>query len=310
MSTLHAVNTVSFANEATLNNFKQLVVKVIPETNSAWLYFNPSPRPCYTMALLSELDEFQNVVRNHQGCVPWQGELVKLDYCIITSTNDNVFSFGGDLNHFISSIENGDKDTLWAYAKSAIDAVYYNHIGREFGITTISMVHGNALGGGFEAALSSNVIIAEKQVEMGLPEVLFNLFPGMGAYNFLSQRMNPAQAERMIMSGRMYNAEELYSMGVVDILADKGEAETAVNSYIRANRRSRNTFNAVRKVRDIVNPITHEELLEIGRVWVEAAMNISSKDLRTMSRLVKSQNRLLEKQHENDNDVDIEKVYS
>lgn len=310
MSTLNAVSTVPFANEAKLNNFKQLVVKVVPESNSAWLYFNPKPRPCYTMTLLKELDAFQSVVRNHQGHVPWKGELIKLEYCVISSTNKDVFSFGGDLNHFITAIEEGNRDHLSAYAKSAIDAVYYNHIGREFGITTISMVHGNALGGGFEAALSSNVIVAEKHVEMGLPEVLFNLFPGMGAYNFLSQRMNSAQAEKMIMSGRMYPAEELYAMGVVDVLAEKGESEAAVNSYIRSSKRNRNTFNAVRKVRDIVNPINHQMLLDIGDVWVDAAMNISRKDLRTMARLVKSQVRYSSNKEANTESDELGTLYS
>ena len=53
-------------------------------------------------------------------------------------------------------------DALRRYAKACIDAVYYHHVGREVGLTTISLVHGNALGGGFEAALSSHVVIAER----------------------------------------------------------------------------------------------------------------------------------------------------
>jgi DSF synthase len=44
-------------------------------------------------------------------------------------------------------------------------------------MTTISLVQGDALGGGFEAALTSDVIIAEESAQMGLPEILFNLFP-------------------------------------------------------------------------------------------------------------------------------------
>ena len=52
--------------------------------------------------------------------------------------------------------------------------------------TTISLVQGDALGGGFEAALCGDIIIAEKQARFGFPEVLFNLFPGMGAYNSCS----------------------------------------------------------------------------------------------------------------------------
>ena len=46
-------------------------------------------------------------------------------------------------------------------------------------LITIALVQGDALGGGFECALSFDVLIAERSAKMGLPEVLFNLFPGM-----------------------------------------------------------------------------------------------------------------------------------
>ena len=46
--------------------------------------------------------------------------------------------------------------------------------------TTISLVQGDALGGGFEAALAGDVVIAEKSAQFGFPEVMFNLFPGNG----------------------------------------------------------------------------------------------------------------------------------
>ena len=68
-------------------------------------------------------------------------------------------------------------------------------------LTTITLVQGDALGGGFEAAISSNVVIAEKSAKFGLPEVLFNLIPGMGAYSFLVRRTSPDLAEKIIMSG-------------------------------------------------------------------------------------------------------------
>ena len=95
-------------------------------------------------------------------------------------------------------------------------------------MTTISLIQGEALGGGFESALSSNVIIAERRARMGFPEILFNLFPGMGAYSLLSRRLGMKRAEDMIFSGRIYTAEELHEMGVVDLLVEDGTGETAV----------------------------------------------------------------------------------
>ncbi len=99
-------------------------------------------------------------------------------------------------------------------------------------MTTIALVKGNAMGGDMEAALSANVLVTEKLVKMGLPEVMFNIFPGMGAYQFLNRRLSPVAAEKMILSGKTYTAEDLYEMGVIDVLADEGKGEQAVKDYI------------------------------------------------------------------------------
>ncbi len=85
------------------------------------------------------------------------------------------------------------------------------------------MVHGDALGGGFETVLSCDVVIAERGAKFGLPEVLFNLFPGMGAYSLLCRRLDGARAQKLMLSGRIYTAEELEEMGLVDLVVEPGE---------------------------------------------------------------------------------------
>ncbi len=194
MSNLH------YANEVAFQNFKHLEVKVVPEQNAVWLYFDSQPRSCFTLTLLQELDEFQSILKNRNGKLPHEGKLIDIEFNVITSRHP-VFSFGGDLEHFIKCIEKRDRENLRNYAKYCINAVYFNNVGRELGLTTISLIHGSALGGGFEAALSSNVLIAERQAELGFPEVLFNLFPGMGAYNLLAQRVNLSMVEKIMLSG-------------------------------------------------------------------------------------------------------------
>jgi DSF synthase len=68
--------------------------------------------------------------------------------------------------------------TVGTYAKLCIDNVHARFCGyRRPRLTTISLVQGTALGGGFECALSSDVIVAEESARLGLPEILFNLFP-------------------------------------------------------------------------------------------------------------------------------------
>src|SRR5437879_6096232 len=121
----------------------------------------------------------------------------------------------------------------------------------------------SALGGGFEPALSSNVIVAERRSRMGLPEILFNLFPGNGAYSLLARRVGMKRAEEMILSGRVYTAEEMHKAGVVDVLAEDGTGEAAVRDYIRRNERRRNGVQAVFSCRQHFQPVSYEDLPNI-----------------------------------------------
>jgi len=84
---------------------------------------------------------------------------------------------------------------LLEYGRACIDNVYAWHSNFDLPLTTIALVQGDALGGGFESALSATVLVAEESARMGFPEILFNLFPGMGAYSLLSRKVGRRIAE-------------------------------------------------------------------------------------------------------------------
>jgi DSF synthase len=93
----------------------------------------------------------------------------------------------------------------------------------------------------------------------------------------------------MILAGKLYSAEELYAQGVVDILAEPGDGELEVYRYIAKTAKNQNSHQALRKVRDLCNPVSYEELLSITKIWVESALKLTSRDLRMMQRLVQRQ---------------------
>ena len=101
----------------------------------------------------------------------------------------------------------------------------------------------------------------------------------MGAYNLLSRRIGSALAERMILSGRTYSAAELYDMGIVDILAEDGQGVQATENYMKSHNQSHNTIRSIKKIRQIVHPITRQELVDIVDIWIDASMKLSEKDL-------------------------------
>ena len=124
---------------------------------------------------------------------------------------------------------------------------------------------------------------------MGFPEVLFDLFPGMGAYSFLCQRVSPKFAEEMMLNGTVYSSDELHKIGIVDVLVPKGEGIAAVHQVIRRNHRISHARAAMDRVREICRPVSLHELMQVTEAWVDTAMQLGDKSLRTMERLVRAQ---------------------
>ncbi len=270
--------------------YSQLVIRHDKERHIIHHSMNSNPRPCFTPTLLSEIRSFQQSVSDYFAELP-ENEEADIRYVVLSSENPKIFNLGGDLNHFRTAIQQRDRETLMSYAQGCIDVLYPNIINLDSPVITVSLVQGSALGGGFEAALSSNVVIAERSAQMGLPEVLFNLFPGMGAYSLLARRIGMQKAEEMILSGKIYLAEELYEMGVIDILAEDGEGEQALDKFIKKADRTHNTRLALQKVRQCYHPVKYEELIDIVTIWVDTALTLKDRDLRMMDRLVRAQNK-------------------
>ncbi len=285
------MNTHTICKDDTLKKFQHIDVEIDPEYGIVWVYQNPHPRPCFNQKLISEVRKIQLLLETYDGCLPYEGKLVPIHYHVLDSHTPGIFSMGGDLDLFRDHILRKDKEGLLKYAKSCIDTIHGFVVGFRLPITTISLVRGEALGGGFEVAMSGNVVIAEEGNDMGFPEILFNLFPGMGGYHLLSQRLPAYQVDRMMLNGRKYETNELYDMGVVDILAKKGEGKAAVYKYVKESSRYRNGFRAMQEIHRKVHPISYEEMMEVCAYWVDVALKISKKDLRLMERLVNAQNR-------------------
>ncbi|MGB5833935.1 MAG: crotonase/enoyl-CoA hydratase family protein [Thiohalocapsa sp.] len=281
---MKAINLATNAADIVKANpvYEQVNTHIDSKHNVAWCYMNPAPRSCFNTTLLNELSDWCNYLRDY-------GLEREIHYHVIASAKSGVYNLGGDLELFRNLIEDGDRAGLKAYGKACIDVLYANIRGFHRPITTISLVQGDALGGGFETALSSEIIIAEKGSRMGFPEILFNLIPGMGAFNLLLRKLDAKRAERIILSGKLYSAEELYDMGLVDELAEEGEGEMAVYDYIRRENRARNGFRALREVRDLLSPITYEQLDGVVEIWVDTALRLERRDLRMMERLVSRQ---------------------
>jgi DSF synthase len=229
------------------------------------------------------------------GYVDVGGVPSKVRYYVCGSRAPRVFNLGGDLALFVLLIKARDRDALAHYARLCIDNMYprtQNYFSPT--LTTISLVQGDALGGGFECAMSSDVLVAEESAQLGLPEILFNLFPGMGAVSLLSRRIGARAAKELILSGQVLPAAKLHEMGIIDVLAKDGQGEATVAEWIAKNDRRRNGMQAVQRAFQQVSPVTREELDAVADTWVDTALRLEDRDLKMMSRIVRSQMRRME----------------
>lgn len=274
------------APEPDADSYDNLTVELEPRSRTLWCHMRPKERPSFTPGLLSDLAEMQRTLK-----LMFTGGEVPVRYYVLGSHLPGIFNLGGDLTVLAERIREQDRASLVRYARACIDVLYNNAVSFNLPVVTIAMVQGDALGGGFEAALSCDVIIAERGARFGLPEVLFNLFPGMGAYSFLARRLGAARAEAIILSGNIYTAEELHEEGIVQVLADPGMGEQAVRDFIDRSGKRHNAQSAVFQAGRRVWPVSYEELRDITDIWVEAALNLRESDLRKMVRLTSAQNR-------------------
>ncbi len=287
------VNENDAASESQLfvDAYEELEPVFEPRERVLWYYMRPTARPSFTHALLRDIRRLQlQVAAAFEGAKNLED--YPLRYLVLASAIPQTFNLGGDLSLIGSLVRSKDRIGLEDYARACIDVLYGNIVALDLPLVTVSLVRGHALGGGFEAAMSSNVLIAEEQAKFGLPEVLFNLFPGMGAYSLLARRIGQVEAEKMIVSGKTYSASELYEMGIVDVLAAEGEGERKLYEFVDQRSHRFNSHLAIYQARKRYAQVSHEELNDIAGIWVDAALNLSVADLRRIDRLASSQDRL------------------
>lgn len=271
---------------------KELDVRFDPVTRTVWCSMRHATSVSWTLPLLHELNALSADIRALHEEQTFDEPPIK--FFVGGSLRPGVFNMGGDLSFFLDRAREKDEEGLRSYAYACVDLVYNNYHGFNSPVVTIALLEGDALGGGLEAALSCQVVIAERGVNLGFPEALFHTFPGMGAYSLISRRLDAARAEKLILGGRMFKSEEFHEMGLVDHLVEKGEGAERARAYIQANTKKHALLGAMGKVRRRVAPLSLEELRDVTDIWVETVLNLAPINLRKMEMLALSQDRLFQ----------------
>jgi DSF synthase len=238
------------------------------------------PIQCYSLSGLTEMQRVLDDIAENPGLVR---------HLVLSSDVTGVFNFGGDLALFVLLVRAQDVDSLKMYGRRCIDLVWWLEHAAQRGVHTTALVQGDTLGGGLESVLPFHKVIFERSAQAGFPEVLFNLFPGMGAWPLTIRKAGFAVANDMVLSGRLYTAEQLLRRSLVDLVVEDGDGEAAIWDVVRSvDPRLRGTLAALHAQR-MAAPITYESLQATVDLWAETALTLTTRDLRLMERLARAQ---------------------
>jgi DSF synthase len=242
----------------------------------------------FTEPLLREMRQCLEDIKQHDGQIASNAGWKQVYYAVMKSDHPNYFSLGGDLHHFRDCIRRKDKGGLFGYSKMCLD-ILRDWADAFSNATTIALVQGRAFGGGFEAALNADYIIAEEQSTFSFPEIMFGLFPCTGGMSLLSRRIGVIQAERMMSNNRIYKASELHAMGVIDEVCSTGSGELTVEKFITTHSKRRTAHQALKLGRNRLAPLDYSEMLNVVNDWVCSAMNLGEEELKVMDMLITMQ---------------------
>jgi enoyl-CoA hydratase/carnithine racemase len=142
---------------------------------------------------------------------------------VLGSTAERAFCAGADLKERagLTDAEFGRHRTVLRAAFTAV---------LELPVPAVAAVSGFALGGGYELALSCDVIVADPTAVVGLPEVRVGVIPGGGGTQLLPRRVGAARAAELIFTGRRVRAGEARELGLIDELTAPGQAGTGARA--------------------------------------------------------------------------------
>lgn len=144
---------------------------------------------------------------------------------IIYSALQAGFCAGADLRELYQWIEQYGQQEVSRQARAYLERIHavMNAIDSA-SLTTIAAVHGVTFGGGFELALTCDLIIADKMARFCFPELRLGLIPGYGGIPRLKRDLGNAVVRDLLLTGRSFNTTKGQQIGLLSQVVGEGEA--------------------------------------------------------------------------------------
>jgi enoyl-CoA hydratase/carnithine racemase len=178
---------------------------------------------------------------------------------IVYSEQKAGFSAGADLRELYGQAQKMEASSAAKGVREFLERIHavLNRLDTS-SLTTIAAVHGVCFGGGFELALTCDLIVADKMARFCFPELRLGLIPGFGGIPRLKRDIGNAVVRDLLLTGRSINATKGLSMGLVSQVAAEGEAlRLARSTAAQTTKFDRATASATKR---FIKPLPAEEL--------------------------------------------------
>lgn len=160
---------------------------------------------------------------------------------IVVAGSERAFSVGADRAVFTAPVTTRSTPSGWLCL-------------RDIGVPSIAAVSGHAIGGGFELALSCDLIVADPSARFSLPEVSLGIIPGMGGLQYVARAAGTMVARDMVLTGRVVGAAEAATLGLISRVAEPG---TVIDTALAvADRITHQPVAAVAAAREAASLVT------------------------------------------------------
>jgi enoyl-CoA hydratase/carnithine racemase len=196
-----------------------------------------------------------------------------LSVVILSSSSPKAFCVGADLKE-----RNSFDDAQLAAQRPVFRAAFGAVL--ELPVPSVAAVEGFALGGGFELALSCDLIVASRSAVLGLPETGVGLVPGGGGTQLLPRRIGSNRAADLIFTARHVDAAEADRLGLIDRLVEAGQARaTALELATLIATRSPIGLRAAKRALQRGSDLDLESALVVENLaWEEVAFSADRRE--------------------------------
>ncbi len=176
----------------------------------AVITLNNPPLNVVTLAMTRELDtELDQLATDSNARV-----------LILTGAGERAFCVGSDINEFASFIADADRSLN---VKIRPENAMYSKLAT-FPKPTVAALNGHALGGGLELAVCCDLIVADPNAKIGLPEVNLGVFPGSGGTLRVTRRIGEGRAKEMMLLGAPIDPQTALAWGLINRVAEPSDA--------------------------------------------------------------------------------------